>query len=147
MPRLLAALAAGALFGLGLVVSGMVNPAKVLGFLDIAGDWDPSLAFVMGGAIPVAALGFRLGARRTRPVCAAAFSPPARSLIDARLITGAVLFGLGWGLAGICPGPALAMLGLFEINAVAFVLAMIGGMLIVQRFEGPGVAAASVMGR
>jgi uncharacterized membrane protein YedE/YeeE len=135
MQRMLAALAAGALFGLGLVVSGMVNPAKVLGFLDIAGAWDPSLAFVMGGAIPVAALGFRLGARRARPACAAAFSPPARGAIDARLLGGAVLFGLGWGLAGLCPGPALALLGIGSPGALLFVAAMLGGMLILHGFE------------
>ena len=102
---MLAALAAGALFGLGLVVSGMIDPAKVLGFLDVAGAWDPSLGFVMGGAIPVAALGFRLGARRARPVCATAFAPPARSRIEPRLLGGAALFGLGWGLAGSAPAP------------------------------------------
>lgn len=132
MLPLLAALAAGALFGLGLVVSGMVNPARVLGFLDLAGDWDPSLAFVMAGAIPVAALGFRLGARRTRPVCAPEFTPPARRAVDSRLVGGAVLFGLGWGLAGLCPGPSLALLGFGDLKVLLFVAAMAGGMLLVE---------------
>lgn len=128
MTRLLAALAAGALFGLGLVLSGMANPAKVLAFLDVAGDWDPSLAFVMGGAIPVAALGFALGRRRTAPLCANDFATPPRGLIDARLIGGAVLFGLGWGLAGFCPGPALAALGFGGAQPWLFIAAMLAGM-------------------
>lgn len=128
MTRILAALAAGALFGTGLILSGMANPAKVLAFLDVAGDWDPSLAFVMGGAIPVAALGFALGRRRAAPLCAAGFAPPPRGLVDARLLGGAVLFGLGWGLAGFCPGPALASLGFAGWQAWLFVAAMLGGM-------------------
>ena len=128
MTRILAALAAGALFGAGLVLSGMANPAKVLAFLDVAGDWDPSLAFVMGGAIPVAALGFALGKRRPAPLCAENFATPPRSLIDARLIGGAVLFGLGWGLAGFCPGPALAALGFGGWQPWLFVAAMLAGM-------------------
>jgi uncharacterized membrane protein YedE/YeeE len=140
MMRLAAPLAAGALFGLGLLVSGMMNPAKVLGFLDLAGAWDPSLAFVMAGAIPVAALGFRLGLRRARPVCAQAFVPPARRGIDRRLIAGAVLFGLGWGLAGLCPGPSLALLGLADPGAGLFVLAMVAGMLIAGRGAQPAAA-------
>ena len=139
MPPLLAALGAGALFGLGLLVSGMVDPAKVLAFLDIAGDWDPSLAFVMAGAIPVAAIGFRLGARRRAPLCAPGFAPPTRQGIDARLVGGAVLFGLGWGLAGLCPGPALVLLGLVEAKVLVFVAAMIGGMLIAGRIGRTGV--------
>lgn len=128
MPRILAALAAGALFGTGLGLSGMANPAKVVAFLDVAGDWDPSLAFVMAGAIPVAAIGFRLGARRAAPLCAPAFAAPARGAIDARLLGGAVLFGLGWGLAGFCPGPALAALGFAGWKAALFVAAMLAGM-------------------
>lgn len=128
MARSLFALAAGALFGLGLLLSGMVNPAKVLAFLDVFGAWDPSLAFVMGGAIPVAALGFRLGARRAAPLCAPRFSPPTRTVIDAKLIGGAVLFGLGWGLAGFCPGPALASLCFGGWKVALFVAAMLMGM-------------------
>jgi uncharacterized membrane protein YedE/YeeE len=128
MARILAAMAAGAIFGLGLLLSGMANPAKVLAFLDVAGDWDPSLAFVMAGAIPVAALGFALGRRRAAPICAEAFAPLPRSLIDRRLIGGAVLFGMGWGLAGFCPGPALASLGFGGWQPWLFVAAMLAGM-------------------
>jgi uncharacterized membrane protein YedE/YeeE len=143
MRTLLAALAAGLLFGLGLVVSGMVNPAKVLGFLDIAGAWDPSLAFVMAGAIPVAMIGFRLGARRAAPLCAPRFSTPVRKPVDAKLVGGAVLFGLGWGLAGFCPGPALAALGVGGWKAALFVAAMLGGMgLFHVAVARPAVTAA-----
>jgi uncharacterized membrane protein YedE/YeeE len=137
MPRLLAALAAGSLFGIGLVLSGMANPAKVLAFLDMAGAWDPSLAFVMAGAIPAAAIGFRLGARRAAPLCAPAFAPPARGVVDARLLGGAVLFGLGWGLAGFCPGPALASLGLGGWKPALFVAAMLAGMGLFQLTRRP----------
>src|SRR5689334_22562707 len=96
MPRLLVALAAGLLFGLGLTISGMINPAKVLNFLDLVGHWDPSLAFVMAGAIPVAAIGFALAQRRPAPFCAPAFFGPTKTGVDARLLSGAVLFGIGW---------------------------------------------------
>ncbi len=144
MPRILAALAAGVLFGLGLVLSGMVNPAKVLGFLDVAGDWDPSLAFVMAGAIPVAAIGFALGRRRAAPLCAPGFSPPAKTALDARLIGGAVLFGLGWGLAGFCPGPALAALGFGGWKIALFVAAMLAGM---AAFHVAGPRSAAVPAR
>ena len=136
MPRILAALASGLLFGLGLVVSGMVNPAKVLGFLDVAGDWDPSLAFVMAAAIPVAALGFRRGSGMAAPLCDAAFAPPARRRIDARLLGGAALFGIGWGLAGFCPGPALASLGFGGWPVLGFVAAMLAGMGLHRLAEG-----------
>lgn len=128
--ELAGALAAGLLFGCGLVVSGMVDPAKVLGFLDVAGDWDPSLACVMAGAIPVAALGFALARRLGRPV-----APPPRA-IDGRLLGGAALFGVGWGLAGYCPGPALASLGFGLWQPALFVLAMLAGMGLFRL--GPG---------
>ncbi|WP_431270253.1 DUF6691 family protein [Dankookia sp. P2] len=143
MRRILAALAAGALFGTGLVLSGMANPAKVLAFLDLAGNWDPSLAFVMAGAIPVAAIGFRLGARRAAPLCAPAFAAPARGAIDARLLGGAVLFGLGWGLAGFCPGPALAALGFGGWKASLFVASMLAGMGIFHLVAGRRAAAGA----
>jgi uncharacterized membrane protein YedE/YeeE len=130
MSRLLAALVSGLLFGLGLTVSGMVNPAKVLGFLDIAGDWDPSLAFVMGGAIPVAALGYAIARRRGKPVCAPAFALPTRTSIDTRLCLGAILFGVGWGLGGYCPGPALASLSFGGTKALVFVASMLAGMVL-----------------
>lgn len=140
MGRILAALASGALFGAGLVVSGMVNPAKVLGFLDIAGAWDPSLAFVMAGAIPVGAAGYALGRRRAAPLCAPAFGPPPRGTPDARLVGGAVLFGLGWGLAGFCPGPALAALSFGGWKAALFVGAMLAGMGVFHVAGRVGVA-------
>ncbi|HTR16956.1 MAG TPA: YeeE/YedE family protein [Acetobacteraceae bacterium] len=133
MPRLLVALVSGLLFGLGLTVSGMINPDKVLGFLDIAGNWDPSLAFVMAAAIPVSAAGFALGRRRTVPVCAPCFVEPGKTWVDARLVLGAVLFGIGWGLVGYCPGPALAALGFGSWRTVLFVAAMLAGMAAYRR--------------
>ncbi len=102
-PRLLAALASGVLFGAGLALSGMMNPEKVLGFLDFAGTWDPSLAFVLGGAVSVSALGYALKARMERPALADRFDVPTNRSLDARLLGGAALFGIGWGLAGFCP--------------------------------------------
>ncbi|RVT91747.1 YeeE/YedE family protein [Rhodovarius crocodyli] len=142
MPTILPALAAGALFGLGLIVSGMANPAKVLAFLDIAGEWDPSLAFVMGGAIPVAALGFALAKRRAAPLCAPAFSPPTKQGLDARLLGGAALFGIGWGLAGFCPGPALASFAFAGWKALLFVAAMLLGMAAFGRLSRPAPGPA-----
>ena len=130
MPALLTALVSGLLFGLGLTISGMVNPAKVQGFLDITGNWDPSLAFVMAAAIPVAAIGFRLARRLPTPACAAAFQAPGHSHADARLCCGAILFGVGWGLAGYCPGPALASVGFGGWRPLLFVAAMLAGMTI-----------------
>ena len=110
MGRNISALLAGLVFGLGLTVSSMVNPAKVLAFLDLFGNWDPSLAFVMGGALVVTALGYRLVWRRDRPVFAERFQVPGNRKVDARLAFGAVLFGIGWGLVGLCPGPAISAL-------------------------------------
>jgi uncharacterized membrane protein YedE/YeeE len=133
--RLLVALASGLLFGLGLTVSAMIDPAKVLGFLDIAGRWDASLAFVMAGAIPVAAAGFALAKSRPAPLCAATFSGPTRTGVDVRLVLGAVLFGIGWGLVGYCPGPALASLGFGGWRTFVFVAAMLLGMGIFQVFD------------
>lgn len=135
MPRVLVALAAGLLFGLGLTISGMINPAKVLGFLDVAGHWDPSLAFVMVGAIAVAAIGFALGQQRPAPICASSFSGPTETRIDIRLVSGAVLFGIGWGLVGYCPGPALASLGFGSWRTLLFVAAMLVGMGAFQIFD------------
>jgi uncharacterized membrane protein YedE/YeeE len=130
MPAIFIALLSGLIFGIGLVISQMMNPAKVLNFLDIAGHWDPSLAFVMAGAIPVAAIGFYLGRRRKAPVFAEAFQTPAQTGIDLRLISGAALFGIGWGLVGFCPGPALAALQSGRHEVLIFVVAMIAGMLV-----------------
>jgi uncharacterized protein len=118
----------GLLFGLGLVVSGMANPAKVLNFLDFFGTWDPSLAFVMGGAVIVAFFGYRVALSRGSPVVGETFHLPNRSDIDRRLIVGPALFGFGWGLGGFCPGPALTALTFGEIGTLVFVPAMIGGM-------------------
>jgi len=129
MPAILAALVSGLIFGTGLVISQMMNPAKVLNFLDVAGHWDPSLAFVMAGAIPVAAIGFSLGRKRETPFLEKTFQPPAQSAIDVRLIAGAALFGIGWGLVGFCPGPALAALQSGRYEVFLFVAAMSAGML------------------
>lgn len=121
-------LALGLLFGAGLVVSGMANPAKILNFLDLFGTWDPSLAFVMGGAVAVAFVGYRLVLARDGPVVGSAFHLPTRNDIDSRVITGPAIFGIGWGLGGFCPGPALTALGLGAAGTLAFVPAMILGM-------------------
>jgi uncharacterized membrane protein YedE/YeeE len=123
------AFASGALFGAGLTVSHMVNPAKVAAFLDFAGRWDPSLALVMGGALAVTAAAYRWTLRRSAPLCAPAFRLPAATRIDARLIVGSALFGVGWGLGGFCPGPAIASLGYGATSSLLFVAAMLLGML------------------
>lgn len=121
---------AGLAFGFGLLVSGMSSPDKVLGFLDVAGAWDPSLAFVMGGAVLTAIPLFRLAGKRQQPVAGGAYDQPESRIINPRLLAGAVLFGLGWGLAGICPGPALVDLVLAPAKTVPFVLAMVGGIMV-----------------
>jgi uncharacterized membrane protein YedE/YeeE len=128
MQRWLAAFLAGLIFGLGLVVSQMVDPAKVLGFLDLAGNWDPSLALVMLGAIPVASIGFRVTRARRAPVLDIEFHGLGRTRVDAPLVTGAALFGIGWGLVGYCPGPALSSLALGRWQSFVFVAAMLAGM-------------------
>lgn len=130
------ALLSGLLFGIGLIVSGMANPAKVIGFLDITRQWDPSLAFVMGGAISVGFFAFRIAARRKRPLCGDKMHLPTANHIDKRLVGGALLFGTGWGLAGICPGPGLVLLGAGFMQGGIFVLAMLAGMLLFQWIEG-----------
>ncbi|VVE88452.1 DUF6691 family protein [Pandoraea bronchicola] len=130
MKKLVFAFAGGLVFGLGLILAGMANPAKVLGFLDVTGKWDPSLAFVMGGAIAVGLVGFRLA--RSRPM-AWTGEPrvwPASRGLDKRLVLGALLFGVGWGMAGICPGPALVLLGAGSGKGLLFVVAMIAGMAL-----------------
>lgn len=120
--------AIGLIFGVGLVVSGMGNPAKVQNFLDLAGSFDPSLAFVMGGAVLVAFIGFRLTLTRSKPVFASRFQVPTRTDIDARLLVGPALFGIGWGLGGFCPGPAFTAIGLGAYGTMIFVPAMLAGM-------------------
>ena len=124
----LIALIAGMLFGVGLAVSGMADPAKVRGFLDVFGAWDPTLAFVMGGALIPMAIAWRLVPKLDRPLLAPKFTLPTKRDLDPRLITGSVLFGVGWGIAGLCPGPALADLALTPAPAAAFVAAMVLGM-------------------
>lgn len=128
-------LLAGVIFGVGLLISGMANPAKVLGFLDITRIWDPSLAFVMGGAISVGFFAFRLVKKRSHSVFGGAINLPTSKQIDNRLIGGAILFGIGWGLAGICPGPGLVLLGAGVTKGVIFVGAMLAGMLIFELIE------------
>ena len=120
----------GVLFGLGLIISGMTNPAKILAFFDIAGAWDPSLIFVMGGAVLVGLIAFYLAKNRTQSFLGGAMHIPTRRDIDRPLIIGSALFGVGWGLAGFCPGPALVSLGSGELKALVFVVAMLGGMLL-----------------
>lgn len=121
-------LLSGLLFSLGLIVSGMTQPAKVVGFLDFLGDWDPSLAFVMGGAVLIHFPFYLWKKRRSRPLWAGSFSVPSRKDIDGRLMVGATLFGAGWGLGGYCPGPALASLGSGSAGTFVFVLSMVVGM-------------------
>lgn len=124
-----AALASGLLFGAGLALSGMTLPAKVIGFLDVTGDWDPSLAFVMMGAILVHFFAVRLARRRAAPVFGGGFQFPKKKDLDARLVAGAAIFGVGWGLAGICPGPGLVNLLGGDLGVVSFVGAMLVGMV------------------
>ena len=130
MVLVLSSLVAGLLFGLGLVISQMVNPAKVLAFLDIFGSWDPSLALVMGAAVAVSALGYAVAKHRGRPVLAPRLEIPTRRDLDPRLLAGAAIFGVGWGLAGLCPGPALTLLPLALPKAFLFVAAMLAGMVL-----------------
>jgi uncharacterized protein len=130
MTQLATAFLAGVLFAFGLGVGGMTQPARVIGFLDFAGRWDPSLAFVMSGAVVTYAVLFRLVRRRKRPMLAAAFSIPTRRDVDGRLLAGAALFGVGWGLAGYCPGPGIVSLAAGTAPVVVFVTAMVAGMAI-----------------
>jgi uncharacterized membrane protein YedE/YeeE len=131
----LTALLAGLLFGLGLMVSGMANPAKVLGFLDLAGRWDPSLAFVMAGAIAIGTLAFFFARRRSRSLLGLPMQLPASRQVTLRLVLGSTAFGIGWGLAGFCPGPALVALGAGYPKAVGFVAAMVAGMIVFEVIE------------
>lgn len=136
MLRPLFALISGLTFGLGLIISGMVSPAKVLAFLDIAGSaWDPSLALVLLSAVGVSALGVAIAGRRKTPLLAKTFSGPLRQTVDRKLLLGAALFGVGWGLVGYCPGPALAAVALGAPMAAAFVAAMLVGMGLFTLFQ------------
>lgn len=124
-----AAFAAGLVFGIGLIVSAMANPAKVLGFLDLAGNWDPSLAFVMVGAIAVGVVAFAIAGRRQQSLLQAPMRLPTATKLDARLVLGSLAFGVGWGLVGFCPGPAVVALGTGLPKPIVFVIAMLVGML------------------
>lgn len=129
MPLILASLVCGLVFGAGLLISGMTDTAKVLGFLDIFGAWDATLGFVMAGAVAVTSIGYALARRRSAPVLAAQNLWPTRKDIDASLLIGATLFGVGWGLVGLCPGPALVNLASLSWPVIAFVAAMAAGMI------------------
>lgn len=133
--RKLTSFAAGLLFGLGLLLSGMANPAKVIGFLDVAGAWDPSMALVMVGAIATALVPFTWAKRRERSLLDAPMQLPSKRDLDGRLIGGSLVFGIGWGVAGICPWPAIAVLLSGHWQVVLFVLAMLGGMLLFSALE------------
>ena len=130
MKQIFIALVAGTLFGAGLAFSGMVDPARVQAFLDILGNWDPTLAFVMGGALIPMAIAWRVQKSMSTPAADEAFNLPGTTKLDSKLVSGAILFGVGWGIAGLCPGPAIADLALNPLPALAFVAAMLAGMAI-----------------
>lgn len=133
----------GLLFGIGLIISGMTDPGKVIGFLDLAGNWDPSLAFVMGGAILVGMIAFGIAKRRTTTFFGGALNLSTSQHIDRRLVGGGLAFGAGWGLAGFCPGPAIVALGAGHAEAAVFVVAMLAGMLVFEFAERRSAAMAS----
>jgi uncharacterized membrane protein YedE/YeeE len=143
--RLLSAFLVGLIFGTGIAISGMINPAKVLNFFDIAGTWDPSLAFVMGGALVTTFLGYRLVLRRDAPLIEARFQLPTARRIDARLIGGSAVFGIGWGIAGFCPGAAVPALGTGRWEVALFVAALLAGLwtarTVQDRLAGKGAMA------
>lgn len=134
----------GLVFGLGLILSGMTDPGKVLGFLDLFGQWDPSLAFVMGGAILVGFFAFALAKKRTTNFLGGALSLPKSNVIDRRLVIGSLLFGAGWGLAGFCPGPALVSMAAGQAQALIFVAAMVVGMVVFELITWRAAATRSV---
>jgi hypothetical protein len=133
--RLLSAFGIGLIFGLGIAISGMINPAKVLNFFDLAGTWDPSLAFVMAGALAVVIPGYRLVFRQPAPRFEPSFQLPTARLIDRRLILGSATFGLGWGIAGFCPGGALPALGTGDPLVLLFIVALTAGLLVARRLQ------------
>lgn len=135
MSAIIAAFATGLVFGLGLILSGMANPAKVLGFLDLAGHWDPSLAFVMGGAIAVGAVAFFFAGKRVRSLLGLSMQLPDNRQIDLRLVGGSLAFGIGWGLSGICPGPGLVLVGAGVGKGMVFVGAMLAGMVLFELLQ------------
>ena len=144
--QILTAFLVGLLFGAGLIVSGMTDPFKVIGFLDVTGPWDPSLAFVMAGAVLVGLVAFRSAGRRAAAVLGEPMRIPATTAVDRRLVLGSLVFGIGWGLAGFCPGPALAALGAGYGKAAAFVVAMVAGMALYELLE-RGRSAAVEQGK
>lgn len=133
----------GLLFSTGLIVSGMINPAKVIGFLDLFGNWDPSLAFVMGGAVVVTFVGYRYVLKREQPLFSPSFSVPTNTKIDAPLVIGPTLFGIGWGLVGLCPGPALAALAASPKTIWVFFVAMVVGMYSMKFFKSSTTGGSS----
>ena len=136
MSRLIVAVLCGLLFGAGMVVSDMINPARVLAFLDVTGAWDPSLAFVMGGALIVMALAWPIQRRMSAPLFTGSFALPDKSDLTPRLVAGSALFGVGWGIAGLCPGPGFAALAIEPAKAAAFVAAMLAGMVLARLVAG-----------
>ena len=132
---LLFALFSGLIFGIGLILAGMANPAKVLAFLDLAGLWDPSLGLVMGGAIAVGLIAFTLAKKRTKSFLGLPMNLPTSRIIDKRLIIGSLIFGIGWGLVGICPAPAFVLLGTGSLKGIVFLVAMLVGMAIFEYFD------------
>jgi uncharacterized membrane protein YedE/YeeE len=139
---------AGLLFGVGLLISGLADPAKVLNFLDVLGTWDPSLAFVMAGAIAVTFVGYRAAFRRPAPLLEQRFHLPTATAIDRRVVSGAAIFGIGWGLTGFCPGPAIVSIPLLAHGTIAFVAAMLAGMgiaraLVMRKADVPTTAAGA----
>lgn len=135
MKQSVAALICGLIFGAGIAISGMANPAKVLNFFDIFGTWDPSLAFVMGGALVVTAIGYRFVLKQPAPMLDASFHLPTKRTLDVRLLGGAALFGVGWGIGGFCPGGSIPAIGLGKIEALIFVIAMMIGVALARLFS------------
>lgn len=138
---MLSAFAIGLIFGLGIAVSGMINPAKVLNFFDLAGTWDPSLAFVMAGALAVVIPGYRMVFLRPAPVMESRFQVPDARVIDRRLVLGSATFGVGWGIAGFCPGGALPALGTGDPLVLLFIIALVGGMLVARWLQARALSA------
>lgn len=132
--RLIAYYLIGLVFGTGIALSGMMNPAKVTNFFDVAGHWDPSLAFVMGGALIVTFVGYRVVLKRPAPIFAETFHLPTSSVIDGKLITGSAIFGIGWGITGFCPGGAIPAIGTGRLEVIAFVAALTAGIILARAY-------------
>ncbi len=142
MAKLIVSLILGVIFGLGIAISGMIDPSKVINFFDLAGTWDPSLAFVMGGGLAVSLVGYRLVLGRGRPLLAEAFSLPALKTIDTPLVLGSGVFGIGWGLSGFCPGGSIPALGIGRLEPFLFVGGMILGMFVARTLQARSRQAA-----